>query len=128
MKKLGMLKFDDLYKHQCLILVHDTINKKSPTTISKLLSLGSEVSNYNLRTHKTDPLNLRKPNSKSKVGMNSFCQKGPLMWNDLPQELKSIGRQGNFKLKLKFYFLNQYTTKSECNNPRCRDKRHHNPQ
>jgi len=126
MKKLGMLKFDDLYKHQCLTLIHDTINKKSPSMISKLLSLGSEVSNYSLRTHKTDPLNLRKPNSKSKVGTNSFCLKGPLMWNDIPQELKSIGRSGNFKLKLKFYLLNQYTKKSECNNPRCRDKRHHN--
>ena len=128
MKKFGMLKFDDLYEQQCLTLIHDTINKKAPGTITKLLSLGSEVSNYNLRTHKTDPLNLRKPNSKSKVGTNSFCLKGPLMWNDLPQELKNIGRLGNFKLKLKFYFLNQYTNTSECNNPRCRDKRHHNCQ
>ena len=127
MKELGMLKFEDLYEQQCVTLIHDIIKKRSPASISKLVSIGKNISSYNLRAHKSDPLQLRKPNLKSKTGSNSFCLKGPLLWNDLPQNLKDIKRKEIFKVKLKRHFLEQYKNHTECNNPKCTDKRHHIP-
>ena len=127
MKELGMLKFEHLYEQQCLTLIHDIINKNSPTYTSKLISVGKNVSSYSLRAHEQDPLQLRKPNPKSKTGLNSFCLKGPSLWNDLPQNLKDVTRKEIFKAKLKCHFLNQYKNNTECSNPKCTDKIHHNP-
>ena len=38
MKKIGLLKFDDLYRQQCLLLTHDCVYRKAPSPIQQLVS------------------------------------------------------------------------------------------
>ena len=125
MKKLGMLKFDDLYSHQCLTLIHDTINNRAPLPVKELVTLTSEVHAHILRSHSSDPHNIRIPKTRSKLSSNSFCSKGPQLWNQLPQEIQTIASKQSFKFKLKHHFLNSYDPTTHCNNPRCTDRKHH---
>ena len=125
MKELGILRLENLYEQQCMILVHDTINNRAPSPMKDLISLGSDRATHNLRSHLSDPLNLRLPVMKSKVGSNSFCIKGANIWNKLPNELKTIESKSSFKCRVKKHLLTSYSTKTECNNPRCPDRNHH---
>ena len=125
MKKLGLLKFDDLYSHQCLSLIHDTINDRAPLPVKELVTLTSQVHAHSLRGHSSDPHNIRVPMSRSKLSSNSFCSKGPQLWNQLPQEIKTIVSKQGFKFKLKHHLLNSYDPTTQCNNPRCTDRKHH---
>ena len=126
MKKLGILRLEHIYEQQCATLIHDVINKRAPSPIKDLLQLERETTMHNLRNHQSDPHNIRVPLSKSKTSSNSFCTKGSLIWNKLPQEFKDIERKHIFKHRLKRYFLDSYARDCECHNPMCFDKRHHN--
>ena len=125
MKKLGILRLEELYVQQCTSIVHDVINDRAPLPIKNLLSLGRESTNINLRSHQSDPHHLRTPTGRSKLATNSFCRKGPQLWNDLPREIQEIQSKNSFKYRLKRYILDSYTDRTDCNNPRCTDKRHH---
>ena len=125
MKKIGLLRFDDLYRQQCLVLIHDSIYKKAPETIQQLIQLDHDSSRYMLRNQVNNPLNLKIPNLKTRVGSHSYCVKGPSFWNEIPNELKKIEKREIFKNSIKRFFLHKYNKTSECNNPRCRDHRHH---
>ena len=124
MKKIGLLKFEDLYKQQCLVNMHDCVHEIAPRPISNLVQLGSSVSRFNLRSNSLNPLNVITPITKSRISSQSFSAKGPAFWNPLPSEIKSIIRKLSFKNRVKTDILNNYQTTSECNNPRCLDKRH----
>ena len=125
MKKLGMLKLEELYEQQCATLLHDITYNRAPKPIKNLMTFNREVTSHSLRNHQNDPHNIRVPLAKNKISSNSFCSKGPLIWNRLPRDLKDIERKFTFKSKLKQYFLNRYTLSCDCNNPRCSDQRHH---
>ena len=125
MKKLGILKFEDLYKQQCLVNVHDCVHENAPSPIKKLIQLECNVSRFNLRSNSQNPLNVTIPISKSRVSLQSFSMKGPSFWNSLSSELQGITRKLTFKNKIKRIRLDEYQAASECNNPRCVDRRHH---
>ena len=125
MKKLGLLKFEDLYTHQCLSLIHDSINNRAPPPIKQLVNLSSEGRSHELRSHRNNPHNLQVPVSRSKLSSNSFCAKGPQLWNQLTNEIKTIESKQGFKSKLKQQLLNSYHLATECSNPRCTDRMHH---
>ena len=125
MKKMGLLNFDDLYKEQCLMLTHDCIYNKAPNKIIHLIHRDQPSGGIALRNHTQNPLNLKIPNLKTKAGTNSFCVKGPAILNETANELKTIKKRESFKKSVKTFFLSNYEHKSNCNNPRCRDKKHH---
>ena len=124
LKSNKLLKFDDLYKQQCLKLTFDCYHKQAPKEISNLIKKDSN-SGRTLRNHLSNPFNVIIPKSNSKVLSNGFQVKGPELWNSLPNELKRIKKSNVFKKMVKNYFLTSYHKKSECNNPTCRDKRFH---
>ena len=124
MKKIGLLNFHDLYRQQCILLCHDCITNKAPQQITALLTLDQNNA-YSTRNQTANPLNLKPPNLKSRVGSQSFRMKGPSIWNDIPNELKSIERREIFKGSIKRFFLHKYSLKSECKNPRCTDHLFH---
>ena len=124
MKQIGILKLDDLYKQQCLMLTYDCINDSAPNQIKQLM-IKEKNPVFNLRNHTQNPLNLKIPILKTRVGSNSFSIKGPTIWNGIPNEMKCINRRSNFKNAVKKKFLQGYNCKCECNNPRCTDKQHH---
>ena len=125
MKKTGLLKFEDLYKQQCLMLTHDCINNNAPNEIRQFVKKDQEVSRFNLRAHTQEPLNLRIPVYRTRAGKNSFRSKGPNYWNEIPSETKKIARKSVFKNAIKRQLLQGYLLKTTCNNPRCTDKKHH---
>ena len=125
MKKVGILKFDDLYRQQCLVNVHDCVHEVAPCPIRNLIQLERNVSRFNLRSNEQNPLNIVAPITKSRIGSQSFSAKGPAFWNILPTELKSIERKTIFKKRVKRKMLKEYQDVSECHNPRCTDRRHH---
>ena len=126
MKKIGILKFEDLYKQQCLMLTYDIVHKDAPKVINESLNLEQNVSKYTLRNHDQNPLDLRAPLSKTRAGTNSFSFKAPKIWNEIPNEIKHSEKRHIFKRATKKLFLDQYHHKMECKNPRCPDKKHHN--
>ena len=123
MKELGLLKFSDLYEQQCLMLTHDCFFQRAPKMIAECISRPS--SDYNLRGQAQNPLDLRLPNYKSRAASNSFSAKAPVFWNNTSVELRKIEQKPLFKRNLKKSILNKYDHKTDCNNPRCRDHRHH---
>ena len=125
MKKLDILKLEDLYSHQCTALIHDSIHHRAPKAIKNLLSIGTETTSINLRSHQSDPFHIRIPTTKTKIGTNSFFCKGPRLWNNLSKETQEIKSRSSFKTKSKKLLLEQYNTTANCSNPNCSDRRHH---
>ena len=77
MKKLGILKIEDVYKHQCLTLVHDALNENCPEVIKGLVELTANKNSYSLRAKEQNPLDIQKPNLRSRQGQSSFRMRGP---------------------------------------------------
>ena len=123
MKKLGLLKFSDLYEQQCLTLAHDCYYHRAPTKISSFLNNLSL--DYNLRGRTQNPMDFKKPNHKSRAALSSFSYKGPEFWNTTSTDLRKIEQKTLFKRNIKKSILSRYDHKSDCNNPRCKDKSHH---
>ena len=124
MKKLGLLKFDDLYKIECMSLVHDCVHGNAPANIESGLKLAIS-SEHNLRNQVENPLDLRIPNLKTRAGTSSFSANGPRLWNSISTEFRSIKRKVSFKKAIKNSILSSYEQKALCSNPRCRDHSNH---
>ena len=124
MKKLSLLKFDDLYQLQSNLLMHDCFYNNAPTKIRNLIQV-SQVSVHNLRNHAQHPLDLKIPRYKTKAGSNSFSLKGPTSWNKIPEELRSDNQKQRFKKAIKNSILQTYDETTSCNNPRCQDRNNH---
>ena len=125
MKAMGILKLEELYKQQCTTFIHDVMNNRAPAPIKHLIALGRGTTRINLGSHNSDPNHIRIPTSRSKFGSNSFSSKGPLFWNDLPQQIQDIKEKHIFKFRLKQLLLTTYSDTTVCNNPRCTDRQHH---
>ena len=124
MKKLGLLKFDDLYNIESTLLVHDCVYGKAPQNIRNCINSASN-SSLALRTHVNKPLDLRSPLFKTRAGTCSFSCQGPNFWNKVSTEMRSIDQKGRFKKLLKDSILDEYDHKATCTNPRCRDISNH---
>ena len=125
MKQLKLLKLEDLYKQQCAILIHDIINNRAPTQMANLIKWGNDSTNIRLRSQNDNPLRVREPIGKCKAISNGFGVKGPVIWNGVPRELQVVREKHIFKYHLKNYLFQSYTETTDCNNPRCTDRRHH---
>ena len=123
MKKLGLLKFNDLYEQQCLTLTHDCFYGRAPINIRNLFERHN--SEHNLRGHTQNPLNLKIPNYKTRAASSSYSYKGSVLWNNTSLDLRKIEQKTHFKRSIKKSILNKYDHKSDCNNPRCKDRIHH---
>ena len=124
MKKLGLLKFEDLYNLQNSLLVHDCFYNNAPQNIKSLINI-AQNSNHNLRNQVSNPLDLKVPNFKSRAGSHSFRQVGSSSWNMVSSEVRAINQKGKFKKAIKNSILENYERKAVCSNPRCRDKVNH---
>ena len=125
MKKLGILRLEDLHSHQCTSLIHDAIHLRAPNPIKTFFSQGTSAQTLNLRSQQSDPHHIRVPTTKTKIGMNSFSCKGPIAWNNLSKETQEIKSKSAFKNRTKTQLLEQYHDRTNCNNPNCSDRRHH---
>ena len=76
MKQLKILKMDDQFKLQCLIMTHDIIYKNCPDLFCNKFQLNRDQNNYNLRSNNLNPRNLVQPISRTK---NNFFVNAPAL-------------------------------------------------
>jgi hypothetical protein len=127
MKTLGILRMEDLYKHQCNKLVYDCLREIAPKEIQGLFQVKAETNDYTLRTSTQSPQDIEETNFKSKQGKSSFRAQAPKLWNNLTTQIREAESKNIFKNQLKREALAGYTEEVECKNPLCRDRRHHVP-
>ena len=94
--KLKILKIDDLYKYNLLLLTRKRIYNGSFKTAHAV-----NTRNRDLAVPEFQRLTRTQQSS-------NFC--GPLLWNSLPLEIRNSLNITSFKTKLKKYFLQQYST------------------
>jgi hypothetical protein len=125
MKKLKILKIEDLYKLQCDTLVYDCLNNLAPKGICSLVALKTDKNDYSLRATIQNPLDINKANYNSKQGKCSFKAQAPDHWNSLPGSIRELDKRNSFKNQAKKLILTEYALNVHCSNPLCRDRRHH---
>ena len=97
---LAMLKWEKLplrHKQQKALIMYKTLNELSPEYLQCLFTQ-RHVNDYNLRNLE-GKLSLHKPNTN--YLKRSFCYSGACLWNNLPQNLKSVGSIGQLKRGIK---------------------------
>ena len=93
---LAVLKWEKLslrFTKQRALIMYKTLNEFAPEYLSCLFTQ-RHVNDYNLRNLE-GRLSLPKPNTN--YLKRSFCYSGACLWNNLPQDLKSVGSIGQFK-------------------------------
>ena len=126
-KKLGLLKLEDLYKQQVNCLTFDCLNGNAPENFTQLFIMKKDCGSLSTRSQSDNPhdIMLRKPHSNiGPVTKTSFSHIAPLLWNSLPNELKSSKTKPEFKRKLKHHLLEPYSTIILCDNRLCSDTEH----
>ena len=101
----------DIYG-QRLLIMHKTLNELAPEYLQCLFTQ-RHFNGYNLRNLE-GKLSLPKPNSN--YLKRSFCYSGACLWNNLPQDLKSVGSIGQFKrgIKNSRYLRYRIPTRQSC--------------
>ena len=83
--------------------MYKTLTELAPEYLQCLFTL-RHVNDYNLRNLE-GKLSLLKPNTNYETKRNetkrSFCYSGASLWNNLSQDLKSVGSIGQFKRGIK---------------------------
>ena len=91
-KKLSLRR-----KKQKAVIMYKTLNELAQTIIQCLFAQ-RHVNDYNLRNLEGKLL-LPKPNTNNLK--RSFCYSGACLWNNLPQNFKSVYSIGQFKRGIK---------------------------
>ena len=125
MKKLGLLKFEDIYLLQCAKFAYTTINGDSPPAIKDKFKFANEIHDYALRSRTHDPLKLIEPRTNTRKHLTYLTNNLPITWNKIPQNIRSLNTLTSFRNKLKGHLLSRYRNQVRCNNPFCRDFRLH---
>ena len=97
---LAMLRWEKLSlrrKKQKALIMYKTLNELAPDYLQCLFT-ERHVNDYNLR-NREGKLSLPKPNTN--YLKRSFCYSGACLWNNLPQDLKSVCSIGQFKRGIK---------------------------
>ena len=84
-------------KKQEALIMYNTLDELAPEYLQCLFTQ-RRVNDYNLRNLE-GKLSLLKPNTN--YLKRSFCYSGACLWNNLPQDLKSVGSIGQFKRGIK---------------------------
>ncbi len=81
------------------------LNKMAPSNIKHKFK--SKEDRPGLRSNKSIALEIPKTKLKS-CGDRAFCKAAPILWNDLPHELKNIDKLNTFKSRLKTHLFTLY--------------------
>ena len=85
------------YKRRLATLMYQVKAKTLPEPLTDLFELNKNDNRYSLR-NKNDYSRIRYNNE---YGRNSVRYRGPIVWNNIPQNLKDAETQQSFKAKLK---------------------------
>jgi len=89
------------------VLMYMAHNGQSPTYISDTLTPVSRGPARG-RLRSADTTDYLVPRTRSKLGERAFCVSGPLVWNSLPESLRTVDCITTFRRRLKTHFFNLY--------------------
>jgi hypothetical protein len=124
LKKLGILKINDLYKMQVALLTYDCLTKAVPVNLQDIFSYRGGTGGITTRSQTGKPLDIKTNANVKKAGpvlKASLPFKGPEIWNELPESIQGSKSKPELKSKLKQFYLNQYVRIVPCSNVRCAD-------
>ena len=86
-----------IYKRRLATLMYQVKAKTLPEPLTDLFEFNKNDNRYSLR-NKNDSSRIRYNNE---YGRNSVGYRGPIVWNNIPQNIKDAETQQSFKAKLK---------------------------
>ena len=109
LKKLHWLPVKYRIEFKIISLVHKCIHNQAPDYLKDLL-ISLPVRRIGLRSERSNTCNLTIPKVKREIfAVRAFSVKGPILWNWLPNNIKTIEDFKSFKKQLKtFYFKKTY--------------------
>ena len=85
-----------LYKRRIATIMYQIKNKSLPEQLTSLFESPKNTHNYSLR-NKTDFHHIRYRNEQ---GRNSVRYRGPIVWNYIPEKIRSAATQDSFRRRL----------------------------
>ena len=105
LKKLHILPIKFRIMFKIALICFKCINNIAPTYLSSLIQMKS-YTNYHLRVD-DDYFLLEKHSQPKHVSTrNAFLHSAPLVWNEIPYDIRSIANVEKFKKLLKTYYFN----------------------
>jgi len=89
------------------LLMYVAHNGQSPMYICDALTPVSRVPSC-ARLRSADTTDYLVPKTRTKFGERAFCVSGPLVWNSLPESLRTVDSITTIRRRLKTHFLNIY--------------------
>ena len=120
-RKLELLKFDDIFKHNVANFVYSTLDFESPPIFHEWFCFQHETHNHSTRMS-TDvirrehfdvgvvrpTLMLHTKRCNNNYGKKTMKVLGPLIWNSIPDQILKLVSYNSFKTSLKKYLIGQY--------------------
>jgi len=102
----GKLQLFTHSKFKVALLMYMAHNRLSPLYISEMLApVSSTLMHRQLRS--SDSSNYTVPRTRTKPGDRAFSVAGPVIWNSIPESIRSVDNVHTFKRLLKTHFFNQ---------------------
>jgi len=102
-KQANRLSIYDINKFQIAKFIYQVLNKLSPSSFYPMFSLVSSIHSYNTRAEETQKLFLK--HTKTNIRKFAISVRGPQVWNELPEHIKTPSTIDLFHIKLKKYLI-----------------------
>jgi hypothetical protein len=102
------LSIYDINNYELAKFVYQVINNIAPPCFRNLFQPISSIHSHNTRSVTNE--NLFVPSAKTNLRKSSAICKGPVLWNNLPENLKTAMSINNFTTKLKLFCINSITS------------------
>jgi len=117
LRELHWLPLAHRIKFKVELLMYMAHNRLSPLYISEMLApVSSTLMHRQLRSSGSS--NYTVPRTRTKLGDWDFSVAGPVIWNSIPESVRSVDNEHTFKRLLKTHFFNQlnwfYVTSFSC--------------
>ena len=103
-KRMHFLQFNDIYDLHILNCMHSYMQNDLPSPIIELFTRNTEIHSYSTRQKLNPHIQTRKTSKAAK----SLLHYGPLVWSNLPNQIKTVTVKNTFVKKCKKYMLERY--------------------
>jgi len=107
LRELHWLPLAHGIKFKVALLMYLAHNRLSPLYISEMLApVRSTLMHRQLRSSGSS--NYTVPSTRTKLGDRAFSVAGPVIWNSIPESIRSVDNVHTFKRLLKTHFFNEF--------------------
>ena len=107
-KKLEWLTIYNRIEYFKAIMMFKCMNDLAPEYLLELFQKSSSINTYSLRSSTCNNIHVQR--ARTNFGQRTFQYSGIMLWNSLPQDLKSCNNIISFKKKCAAYLLNKQET------------------